>query len=271
MVKVRQRGGSDDNDPISTANTLAAGDEDFYTDVESMTKIQSYRQAGKSLGGGTRVILTHILTHILTNSSLRSPPVAGRGCMFWAPKTYQLDICAVNVKETDTVKWIDGVLYKQKYNLVKFPGGVETAPFFHFQEWKRKYRHGQFNVMGGEGSYLVRKEGIARIPSVEDEGDLADWKSWQERKEIRQDCESFPLPAVTYCSEFANTKGDNDGKKNVHCSKTISWFGSEVRVAKCPKQDPIGFGGVDSVTLTLTVNLGGGGLGGRVVVEERWV
>ncbi|GMH63520.1 hypothetical protein TL16_g03733 [Triparma laevis f. inornata] len=244
--KGKTKGGGDDNDPISTANTLAEGDEDFYTDVESMAKIQSYRQAGKSLGGG-------------------------RGCMFWAPKTYQLDICAVNVKETDTVKWIDGVLYKQKYNLVKFPGGVETAPFFHFQEWKRKYRHGQFNVMGGEGSYLVRKEGIARIPSVEDEGDLADWKSWQERKEIRQDCESFPLPAVTYCSEFANTKGDNDGKKNVHCSKTIGWFGSEVRVAKCPKQDPIGFGGVDSVTLTLTVDLGGGGLGGRGVVEERWV
>ena len=129
--------------------------------------------------------------------------------MFWAPKTYQLDICAVGVSETDTVKFIDGQLYKQSYKLLEFPGGVQTSPFFHFQEWKRKYRHGQFNVIGPGGSYLIKKEGVARIPSAEDydedeDGGVVDLRRWQEGKEVRQDCVSFPLPAVNYCSGEPN-------------------------------------------------------------------
>ena len=58
-------------------------------------------------------------------------------CMYWAPKTYQLDICTVNgnVKSDEVVVLEKGVLYKQKYVVRKkiFPEGIRSFPFFHFQ------------------------------------------------------------------------------------------------------------------------------------------
>lgn len=58
-------------------------------------------------------------------------------CMYWAPKTYQLDICTVNgnVKSDEIVTLEKGILYKQKFvvrNKV-FPEGITSFPFFHFQ------------------------------------------------------------------------------------------------------------------------------------------
>ena len=57
--------------------------------------------------------------------------------MYWAPKTYQLDICTVNgnVKSDEIVTLEKGILYKQKFvvrNKV-FPEGITSFPFFHFQ------------------------------------------------------------------------------------------------------------------------------------------
>ncbi len=58
-------------------------------------------------------------------------------CMYWAPKTYQMDICVVNgnVGNDDVVILEKGTLYKQKYvqreNM--FPDGIKSFPFFHFQ------------------------------------------------------------------------------------------------------------------------------------------
>ena len=58
-------------------------------------------------------------------------------CMYWAPKTYQLDICTVNgnVASDEVVVLEKGVLYKQKYVVRKklFPEGIRSFPFFHFQ------------------------------------------------------------------------------------------------------------------------------------------
>lgn len=46
----------------------------------------------------------------------RNTPLSnnGRGCMFWAPKTYQPQICVHDVDSTYTVTLRDGQLYKQK-------------------------------------------------------------------------------------------------------------------------------------------------------------
>jgi hypothetical protein len=58
-------------------------------------------------------------------------------CMFWAPKTYQMDICTVdgNVGSDEVVILERGVLYKQKFvvRTKVFPEGISSFPFFHFQ------------------------------------------------------------------------------------------------------------------------------------------
>ena len=58
-------------------------------------------------------------------------------CMYWAPKTYQMDICTVdgNVASDEVVVLEKGILYKQKFVERKklFPEGIKIFPFFHFQ------------------------------------------------------------------------------------------------------------------------------------------
>jgi len=75
-------------------------------------------------------------------------------CMHWVKPQYQSSLCALDVQSDETVFWIDGVLYKQKYANYDFPNSIESFPFFHFQEWKRYYRKSQIqptlhrNAMG---------------------------------------------------------------------------------------------------------------------------
>ena len=58
-------------------------------------------------------------------------------CMYWAPKTYQMDICTVDgtVGSDEVVVLEKGTLYKQKFVERKklFPEGIKSFPFFHFQ------------------------------------------------------------------------------------------------------------------------------------------
>jgi hypothetical protein len=91
-------------------------------------------------------------------------------CMFWAPKEYQSRLCLDNVHSTDTVFWIDGQLFKQKYETAPLPGGIVSAPFFHFQEYKRYFRTTQlsgFHRSGPARSFVLTKEGL--IPIYPDE------------------------------------------------------------------------------------------------------
>lgn len=84
-------------------------------------------------------------------------------CMYWAPKQYQLDLCAVNVKSTDTVFFINGVLYKQKYKNLELSNRLETFSFFHFQNWKRFYRKNQMLTLRNPDQFagvVVSKEGV---------------------------------------------------------------------------------------------------------------
>lgn len=87
-------------------------------------------------------------------------------CMFWAQKEYQSRLCLDNVKPTDTVFWIDGQLYKQKYEITPLPGDIVSAPFFHFQEYKRYFRTTQlsgFHRSGPVRSFVLTKEGVLPI------------------------------------------------------------------------------------------------------------
>ena len=67
----------------------------------------------------------------------------GPGCMYWVMKEYQSNICYKNISNKDTVFLIDGALYKQPFEELPFPSGIQTRAFFHFQEWKRSYRSDQ--------------------------------------------------------------------------------------------------------------------------------
>jgi hypothetical protein len=87
-------------------------------------------------------------------------------CMYWAQKKYQKRLCLDGVEASDTVYWIDGQLFKEKYTLAPLPGGVLSAPFFHFQEWKRYYRTTQlsgFHRKGPSSTFLLAKEGILPV------------------------------------------------------------------------------------------------------------
>jgi hypothetical protein len=91
-------------------------------------------------------------------------------CMFWAQKQYQARLCIDDVMSTDTVFWIDGQLYKQRYERATLPGRIVTAPFFHFQEWKRYYRPTQlagFHRSGPVSTFVLSKEGVLPIYPTE--------------------------------------------------------------------------------------------------------
>ena len=94
-------------------------------------------------------------------------------CMFWAPQEYQSRLCLDNVKSSDTVFWIDGQLYKQKYEMAPLPGNIISAPFFHFQEYKRYFRTTQlsgFHRSGPVRSFVLTKEGL--LPIFSDKYDV---------------------------------------------------------------------------------------------------
>jgi hypothetical protein len=98
----------------------------------------------------------------------------GVKCMFWAQEKYQSRLCLDGVESTDTVYWIDGQLYKEKYELTALPGGIVTAPFFHFQEWKRYYRTAQllgFRRNGPSSTFVLCKEGVLPILPARLHGD----------------------------------------------------------------------------------------------------
>ena len=87
-------------------------------------------------------------------------------CMYWAQKRYQSKLCLDNVHSTDTLFWVDGQLYKQKHETAKFPENVVTAPFFHFQEWKRYFRASQlasFHRSSKARTFVLTKEGAIPV------------------------------------------------------------------------------------------------------------
>ena len=84
-------------------------------------------------------------------------------CMYWVQKKYQSKLCVDGVNANDTVYWMKGQLYKEKFELAKLPGDIVTAPFFHFQEWKRYYRKAQlggFQRNGPFAGFVLSKEGV---------------------------------------------------------------------------------------------------------------
>jgi hypothetical protein len=94
-------------------------------------------------------------------------PDANANCMYWAQKKYQSKLCvSSNITEHDTVFWVNGRLYKQRYQNAKLETKVSTAPFFHFQEWKRYYRESQLATVRPDSeftTFVLTKEGAIPV------------------------------------------------------------------------------------------------------------
>ena len=88
-------------------------------------------------------------------------------CMYWAQKKYQSKLCvSSNITEYDTVFWVNGRLYKQRYQNAKLDTKVATAPFFHFQEWKRYFRENQLSTFRPDSeftTFVLTKEGVIPV------------------------------------------------------------------------------------------------------------
>jgi hypothetical protein len=64
--------------------------------------------------------------------------------LFWIQARYRAKLClAEALGAEETVYWVEGKLAKQLTRKLTIHEGLETGPFFHFQEWKRRYQSHQ--------------------------------------------------------------------------------------------------------------------------------
>lgn len=91
-------------------------------------------------------------------------------CMYWVRDIYQSQLCIQGADSTDTVILDKGRLIKQTYENTNLPNGVASAPFFHFQEWKRFYRYNQNAAIDRKSTatWVLTKEGALPLPHHND-------------------------------------------------------------------------------------------------------
>ena len=155
-------------------------------------------------------------------------------CMYWAQKKYQSRLCvSSDVTESDTVFWENGRLYKQRHENAQMETNVDTAPFFHFQEWKRFYREGQlaaFRPDSDFSTFVLTKEGAipvhyreARISSDIKSplgNNVFHWKAGN------FDVDRKLLPHSSYCLISAPRKFPPQPPAP-QCSQQSSWWDEE--------------------------------------------
>jgi len=175
-----------------------------YTNDEAWTKIDSYEERD-------------------------TPLKNNRGCMFWAPSTYQRDICFHGVSKGESVRLIDGRVEKATYKVGVYEGGVASGALMHFQEWKRRYRGAEFRALSdwrGEDRFLINSDGVVKLPR-DNEPSLKPAIDWTEG------ALGLQLP-LTYCVEFDSRRADNDNKATLKCVDYASWYGKGTTVVKVP-------------------------------------
>lgn len=179
-------------------------------------------------------------------------------CMYWALPKYQSKLClkADIVASDETIFWVNGKLFKQRYENAILKTPVATAPFFHFQEWKRSYQYGQLASLYLSSSirtFLLTPDGA--IPMIEGKNSpqpkvasplgLSPLKTWT----AIGNSDFSQLPGKTYC---ILSSVDASGKR-VNCDKTVSWSNYTTILVAAP-----GWKTVDvdlDVTLVLTLQI----------------
>lgn len=145
-------------------------------------------------------------------------------CMYWAPSSYQPDICVKNVTKWDTVFLIDGVIYKQRFEQFPFPGNIESFPIYHFQEWKRSYRSAQLLSLQYDpiswaekiGGWVVLQEGV--VPLLDQRAirgsSSTDVDYWLRKNKYKK----YHLPSLSFC-----LRPEQGRQSSVQCKSRITW------------------------------------------------
>jgi len=237
--------GKDSYSPRSvlyTASNVHAGDKllslphDWFQDT-SRYKLYSQTDVPiqEYVGEKTKVETYRTLYNRNLDESLKDIK-----CMYWAPQTYQMDICTVNgnVGGNEVVTLENGVLWKQRFETTRdgmFPEGIVSFPFFHFQEWKRVYRSTQLlnshnirqaNVPG----VIITKEGTLPLLSTQ-RSSSTDWNiqshPWSNSKPshfewIKSDTGATPEhPSYNRFCLRSSKKGNPTGA--TICNVAASW------------------------------------------------
>jgi len=193
-------------------------------------------------------------------------------CMYWAPKTYQRDICAINVDWfKDTVMLINGELYKQRFERYAFPNNVVSYPFFHFQEWKRYFRRGQLRSVEGRmavddlAGWVISENGATPFPQdITSRPDsamarISQWVEAQERgvSSAAGDVEAVTsLPSTKYCLRFSPHKIGGPKLPAVVCDEPVSWRDEGTVVILAAGEGWSGWSDpITDVTLALTAQI----------------
>ena len=190
-------------------------------------------------------------------------------CMYWAPKTYQRDICVKDVHWFDhTVMLINGQLYKQKIETYAFPNRIVSYPFFHYQEWKRYFRRGQLRAVEGKAGmkdlagWIISEDGALPIPKPSVRGDLSldvptRLSNWIDARSVGVDAESgasTSLPSRKYCLRFSPHKVGGAKSRAIACDEPVSWRDeSQVIVLHAGDEWSDWKNAATDVTLALTV------------------
>ncbi|GAX13943.1 hypothetical protein FisN_5Lh150 [Fistulifera solaris] len=182
-------------------------------------------------------------------------------CMYWVPSEYQAKLClSALIASDETLYWINGSLYKQKV-VLHDEGLADTAPFFHFQEWKRHYRYNEVascHAGTSISTYLFTQFGAIPLPhskvqrilkgsrdsSVSPLG-LAPQK-WDSSMEF----DRRQLPLSQYCIVGSATKLTKSP-----CRTFIEWTNKNATTILAPAQ---GWNFIDvesDVTLILTLQI----------------
>ena len=192
-------------------------------------------------------------------------------CMYWAPKTFQRDICVKDVDWFDhTVMLINGQLYKQKFERYTFPNKIVSYPFFHFQEWKRYFRRGQLRSVEGRADvkdlagWVISEDGALPIPQAYSKDNptldvptrLSNWIETRSAGVEADSGASSSLPSRRYCLRFSPQKIGGGKAPAVTCDEPVSWRDEgQVIVLAAGDQwmDWNDAASSDDVTLALTV------------------
>ena len=154
-------------------------------------------------------------------------------CMYWAPQKYQTDLCIDDdsIDSTDTIFYLEGKLYKQKHEVLSFGNddNIISYPFFHFQEWKRKYRYNQLssfrtNKKHLDGIVLVKEGAIPLLYQSNDDNDVTTSASTLDQRIFDFMSSSLSmqqsLPSnIVYC---LSSSKDGD------CNYSITWQNSNI-------------------------------------------
>jgi len=185
-------------------------------------------------------------------------------CMFWVRSEYQKFLC-LNKDQVDhsyTLYWINGQLFRQKYDIMSFPSNIQTVPFFHFQEWKRTYsRSSQFTAIKPKfhevdpadrlHGWIMLPEGLVPILPPHNSKTYAYKNRLNGYTRLKK---TATLPKKSYCLRWKRMQVEYT--ETTSCESYVSWTDSSkvYLIRDVPPKWNV-FNSDDDITLSLTLEI----------------